>query len=212
MTLSQYLLFLPACFALNLAFGPNNLLAVTNGSRHGVHTALRAGLGRIAAFAIMITISGIGMGSLLLASEVAFTAVKWLGAAYLLWLGLRLLRSPAPSTGPGPHAPVSSQLPAHRALARQEFTVAIGNPKAILIFTAFLPQFAVPAHYALSYAEVALSFLALEMVTITIYAWLGRRMTRMAERGHAMGWFNKLSGAMMVGFGVLLALARPPGV
>ena len=213
MTWPQFLLFLPACFALNMAFGPNNLLSVTYGARHGLGAAVRAGLGRLVAFALMITISGIGMGSLLMASETAFNAVKWLGAAYLVWLGIKLLRAPAPQTdqptlvGDGP----AGASPAGWALARQEFAVAVGNPKAILIFTAFLPQFTVPQHYVLSYVEVAVAFLVLEVAAIALYALLGMRMARSAGQGRIMRWFNKASGTMMVCFGVVLALMRRPG-
>ena len=81
MTLSSYLLFLPACFALNMAFGPNNLLSVGNGARHGVGIAVRASTGRLAAFALMIAVAGVGLGALLMASEVAFGLLKWIGAA-----------------------------------------------------------------------------------------------------------------------------------
>ncbi len=210
MSLHAYLLFLPACFALNLAFGPNNLLSVTYGARYGVPAAMAAGLGRLAAFAIMITVSGLGMGTLLLASEAAFTVVKLVGAAYLIWLGVKLLRAPAPAA-PLPLArQADAATPARSWLMRQEFMVAIGNPKAILIFTAFLPQFAVPDAYALSYVQVALTFLALEWLTVGLYAALGRRMGRLTQGARTMRWFNRASGTMMVFFGVLLALARRP--
>src|SRR4051812_14172667 len=142
MTLSAYLLFLPACFAINMAFGPNNLLSVTNGAKHGVSAAVLAAGGRIAAFAIMIAIAGLGMGAVLVASEMAFDVIKYIGAAYLVWIGIRLLRAPAPTAEV--QSREASTPPSMRALVRQEFTVAAGNPKAILVFTAFFPQFVVP--------------------------------------------------------------------
>lgn len=209
MTLASYLLFLPACFALNMAFGPNNLLSVGNGARWGVGPAVVAALGRLLAFALMIAVAGVGMGALLATSALAFNLVKWLGAAYLVWLGIKLLRAPAPPlAAPDETAP---QTPDLRALARQEFTVAIGNPKAILIFTAFFPQFVAPEAYAMSYLLLGLSFLALEMVAIALYALLGARVRRLARGGPAMRWFNRASGSMMIGFGLLLAAARRPG-
>lgn len=210
MTLHAYLLFLPACFALNMAFGPNSLLSVTYGARYGIRTAALAGLGRLLAFAFMISLAGLGMGTLLLASETAFTLVKLAGATYLIWLGVRLLRAPAPMNTLGLDRTPSSTPPPIRTLARQEFMVAIGNPKAILIFTAFLPQFAVPEAYAVSYIEVAITFLLLEWLTVALYAGLGRRMSRMSAGGQAMRWLNRASGTMMVLFGLLLALARRP--
>jgi len=143
MTLSAYLLFLPACFAINMAFGPNNLLSVTNGAKHGVSPAVIAASGRLVAFAIMIAIAGLGMGAVLVASELAFDVIKYIGAAYLVWIGVRLLRAPAPTAEVQQARDTASAPPSMRALVRQEFTVAAGNPKAILVFTAFFPQFVV---------------------------------------------------------------------
>jgi len=208
MTLSTYLLFLPACFAINMAFGPNNLLSVTNGARHGVSPAVIAAGGRLAAFAIMIAIAGLGMGAVLVASELAFDVIKYIGAAYLVWIGVRLLRTPAPAAEA--QAADAAAPPSMRALVRQEFTVAAGNPKAILVFTAFFPQFVVPGAYATSYLLLGTTFLLLEVVAIALYAMLGARMRRLANGSRAMRWFNKVSGSMMVGFGLLLAFTRRP--
>jgi threonine/homoserine/homoserine lactone efflux protein len=90
MTLDDYLLFLPACFALNMAFGPNNLLSLSNGARDGALRAVAAASGRLVAFAVMIAVAGLGLGTLLTASELAFAVVKWLGAADLIWLGIKI--------------------------------------------------------------------------------------------------------------------------
>jgi threonine/homoserine/homoserine lactone efflux protein len=215
MTPSTYLLFLPACFALNMAFGPNNLLSVTNGARHGVGSAVMAAGGRLVAFALMIAVAGLGMGAVLVASEFAFGALKWIGAAYLVWIGIKLLRAPAPVAAPeaGDAPPTQRSQPSRpslRALARQEFTVAIGNPKAILVFTAFFPQFVAPGAYAVSYLMLGATFLVLEVAAIALYAQLGARMRNLAQGGRAMRWFNRISGSMMIGFGLLLAAARRP--
>lgn len=137
MNASSVLLFLPACFALNMAFGPNNLLSMTVGAKQGVSTALVAAMGRLLAFAIMIVVAALGMGSLLMVSETAFTVVKFAGAAYLIWLGIKILRA----NGRASTEQLELGKTDIRGLARQEFLVAIGNPKAILIFTAFFPQF-----------------------------------------------------------------------
>ena len=210
MTLSAYLLFLPACFAINMAFGPNNLLSVTNGAKHGVSPAVIAASGRLVAFAIMIAIAGLGMGAVLVASELAFDVIKYIGAAYLVWIGIRLLRAPAPTAEVRQARDAASAPPSMRALVRQEFTVAAGNPKAILVFTAFFPQFVVPGAYASSYVLLGLTFLVFELVAIALYALLGARMRRLANGSRAMRWFNRVSGSMMVGFGLILAFTRRP--
>lgn len=210
MTLSAYLLFLPACFAINMAFGPNNLLSVTNGAKHGVSPAVIAASGRLVAFAIMIAIAGLGMGAVLVASELAFDVIKYIGAAYLVWIGIRLLRAPAPTAEVQQARDAAAAPPSMRALVRQEFTVAAGNPKAILVFTAFFPQFVVPGAYASSYLLLGLTFLVFELVAIALYALLGARMRRLANGSRAMRWFNRVSGSMMVGFGLILAFTRRP--
>ncbi len=154
------LLFVPACFAINMAFGPNNLLALTNGARHGVGLALVASMGRIVAFAAMIAIAALGMGALLATSELVFTVVKVAGAAYLAYLGLKLIRSRetlAADAAEGPKPRTTW------GFARQEFLVAAGNPKAILVFTAFFPQFVTPGAYWQSFAIEGAIFLAFEV-------------------------------------------------
>ena len=151
-----------------------------------------------------------GMGAVLVASELAFDVIKYIGAAYLVWIGIRLLRAPAPTAEVRQARDAASAPPSMRALVRQEFTVAAGNPKAILVFTAFFPQFVVPGAYASSYVLLGLTFLVFELVAIALYALLGARMRRLANGSRAMRWFNRVSGSMMVGFGLILAFTRRP--
>ncbi len=206
MSLSAFLLFIPACFALNMAFGPNNLLSLTYGLQEGVRAAVMASTGRLVAFAIMITLTALGVGAVLSASELAFSILKWLGAAYLIWLGIKILRGSAAIDAP---QAASTPRPL-KALALQEFWTAIGNPKAILIFTAFLPQFIEPGAYWLSFAIVGAAFIALEVVAVFLYALLGQRLNRLSRNKNTFGWLNRLSGITMIGFGVALLLTRRP--
>lgn len=207
MTLQTILWFIPACFALNMAFGPNNLLALTNGAREGMAITLIASLGRIAAFALMIAVTALGLGALLMASEVLFAVVKWAGAAYLVWLGVKLLRSGTPALAAlgaaTHHTPI-------KVLARQEFLIAIGNPKAILIFTAFFPQFIDRDQYMTSFALLGIIFLLLELAAIAIYAALGTRLRAITGSASRFRTLNRISGGLMIGFGVMLALASRP--
>ncbi|MEZ0168935.1 LysE family translocator [Microvirga sp. TS319] len=200
---SGLLLFVPACFALNMAFGPNNLLSLTYGLREGVRTAVMASSGRLVAFALMIALTALGVGAVLAASETAFSFLKWLGAAYLIWLGVKILRGNAAIDAPA--AFVRRPL---KALALQEFWTAIGNPKAILIFTAFLPQFIEPGAYWLSFAIVGAIFLVLEVVAVFVYSVLGHRLNRLSRNGRVFGWLNRLSGITMIGFGIALLFTR----
>ncbi len=199
--MSSWLLFLPACFALNMAPGPNNMLAFANGARAGFVVGFAGGLGRMPAFAILIVITAVGLGALLAQSALAFTLVKLLGAAYLVYIGWRLWTADGGSQ-PG------SALDA-RAAMRRDFTIAISNPKAIAIFTAFFPQFLDPTQaIAPQFLQMGVVFLLLEVVAVAIYAVSGavlggafrtQRMTRLLNRG---------SGAFLIGSGVSLAFSR----
>lgn len=194
--------FILACFALNLAFGPNNLLSVTYGAQKGVRFAAAAGAARLAVFAPMIAASALGLGALLSISAIAFNGLKIVGALYLVYLGVRLFLSGAQKQR---LESVTPSLSFHTAL-RSEATVAISNPKAILIFAAFFPQFVNLNHYWLSYLILAALFLALEGVAIVVYATLGRlARTFTATRLHLL---NRGSGIGMMLFGGLLLFAK----
>jgi len=197
--------FIPACFALNLAFGPSNLLALTHGAQVGPLFAIRAGVGRLIAFAPMIALSAMGLGLILAASETVFSIVKIAGAAYLVWLGVRLLHA-TPANQQSETSAILLTLP---QAFRREVLVALGNPKAILIFAAFFPQFILADRYWESYLLVGGLFLALELGAIAIYAGLGGVMARSAQK--RVHWFQRGSGAGMIVFGMLLLLTRHPG-
>jgi threonine/homoserine/homoserine lactone efflux protein len=210
MSLQTFSLFVPACFAINMAFGPNNVLSLSNGAREGVRTSVLASAGRLVACAIMIAIAGLGLGALLMASQTLFTLIKFGGAAYLVWIGIKLIRSGpalvAHANGDGaPHAPTPLA-----KLAKQEFLVAAGNPKAILVFTAFFPQFVDRSAYATSFTVLGVTFLVLELVAIAVYAALGARLGSVANGARGFKWFNRVSGTLMIGFGIMLAFVRRP--
>jgi threonine/homoserine/homoserine lactone efflux protein len=173
--------------------------------------SVRASFGRLAAFAIMIAVAGLGLGALLLASQTLFTAIKFAGAGYLVWIGVKLIRS-----GPALIATETSNEPkvavSLARLTKQEFWVAAGNPKAILVFTAFFPQFVDRSAYATSFAILGATFLLLELVAIFIYAQLGARLGTLSRGARGFAWFNRISGTLMIGFGVMLAFVRRPAM
>ena len=200
----DWLIFLPACFALNLAFGPNNLLAMTHGARSGVSLAQKAAVGRLLVFIPMISASALGLGVVLTASAFAFSFVKTLGAAYLIWLGVKLWRSAraVDATALGTR-PITL-----RSAFRAEALVAASNPKAILIFAAFFPQFVVLEAYWTSYAMLGAAFLVMEAIAILFYSSLGRFASRFAAG--KLPLMQRVSGLTMCAFGVLLLLSPQP--
>lgn len=197
-------LFVPACFVLNLAFGPNNLLAMTHGAQRGVTFAVGAGLGRILTFVPMILISALGLGIILSTSALVFTIVKVVGAAYLIWLGWNILKSSSSAN----KTALQGDLPSLSKAFCSEALVAIGNPKAILIFAAFFPQFVSTEAYLESYAILGAIFLGLELVALSIYALVGRIAAKSAAS--KLHWFQRISGVGMMIFGGLLLFAKRP--
>ncbi|WP_114811778.1 LysE family translocator [Paraburkholderia kururiensis] len=204
MSLSAWLFFLPACFALNMAPGPNNLLSINAAARHGFLKAVVAGAGRLVAFATMIVLTATGLAVVLQASELVFLAIKLAGAAYLIWLAIQLWRSDA-----GPLASMADDGGSLARMARRECFVAAGNPKAILVFTAFLPQFVDIAKPMLpQFTVLGASFLVLECIAIALYSAAGVYLARWLARASVRRWFNRCCGAFLGAIGVSFLFAR----
>ncbi len=206
MDTSTLLLFVPACFALNMAPGPNNLLSVSNAARYGFRHACAGAIGRLLAFVGMLALASAGLAVVLQASETVFALIKFAGAAYLLFLAVNLWRAPVAGAGDAPEAaPRKSRL----ELARQEFLVAAGNPKAILIFTAFLPQFVnaqLPA--AGQFTLLGALFLLLECLAIALYAYMGVHMQALLGKPRARRMFNRGCAGLLAGAAAGLLLSR----
>jgi len=203
MEIWKLLFFIPACFALNMTPGPNNLLSMNNARCYGFNSAFLAGLGRIAAFSMMIALAASGLAVVLYASESLFLTIKVAGAAYLLWIAFNLWRSEA--------SPVSEiENTRNRfGLAKQEFVLAAGNPKAILIFTAFLPQFVdVSESVNEQFFVLGLTFLLLEMVAISIYATFGIYLRQWFTKPKMAKRFNRGCATFLALSGVNLLFSR----
>jgi threonine/homoserine/homoserine lactone efflux protein len=204
MSTTAWLFFLPACFAINLAPGPNNLLSINVAARHGFMTALLGGAGRLVAFAAMIVLAATGLAVVLHASAWFFLAIKLAGAAYLIWLAIQLWRSDAPAIDT-----TQEQYASLATVARREFLVAAGNPKAILVFTAFLPQFVDIAKPMLpQFAVLGASFLVLECVAIALYSWAGMYLGKWLVRARVRRWFNRCCGAFLAAMGLGFLMVR----
>jgi threonine/homoserine/homoserine lactone efflux protein len=205
MDLMTLLLFIPACFALNMSPGPNNLLSMSNAQRYGFKAAVLAGLGRLIAFMGMIFLAASGLSVILYASEKVFFVVKVVGACYLFWLAYKLWTAEITEND----AILSSGNKKHRELARQEFILAAGNPKAILIFTAFLPQFINPTEQVgFQFFVLGSAFLILEWIAITGYAFFGVYLRKWFSKPQKRRLFNRGCSAMLASAGVGLLVVR----
>src|SRR6185503_2929372 len=141
MDLHTWLIYLVAAVGLSLSPGPNGLLALTHGALHGWRRALYTIFGGTFGFVAVIALSMFGIGALLQASLGWLTLMKWLGGAYLVWLGIQVWRSP-PS---GVRAGITEGERSRASMFRQGALSALTNPKVLLFFAAFLPHFIDPA-------------------------------------------------------------------
>lgn len=205
MSLGIWALFVPAAFALNMFPGPNNVLAMTHAARFGFATALLAALGRFAPFAFFVLTAAVGLGAVLATSAELFSALKLVGAIYLVWLGVKMMRSGIAA---------SEQAGADRriaALMAREFWTAATNPKAMLVFTAFFAPFVDPDRPAfgqiLTLGSVALG---LEFVAVMLYALAGTHVGRFTRSPRGLLVIERLSGAALVAAGIGLLFARRP--
>lgn len=175
------------------------LLALTNGSRFGVRASLPGVLGAVLSDLVLISAVALGLGALLAASAFWFSVVKWVGVAYLAYLGIGLLRSKGSLTLPTDTAPL--QRSSRRAIFLRSFLIAVTNPKGYLFFSAFLPQFIDPSASQLAqYGALTLTFVSLDVVMMLVYAAAGAQaITVLKARG--VLWLDRISG------GALLALA-----
>lgn len=192
--------------------GPTVLLALTNGSRHGVRRACYGMIGAVLSDFVLIGAVALGLGALLAASEFWFSVVKWLGAAYLAFLGVSLLRShgtldiSADSTSS--KAPHATGAGTPRSIFMKSFLVAVTNPKGYLFFSAFLPQFIAPAlPQAPQYATLALVFASIDFAVMFGYALLGSQAVRFLKRSGAI-WLDRICGGALMALAGSLAFYR----
>lgn len=199
MTIDTWLIFALAALGLSFTPGPNGLLALTHGAIYGVRRTVSTVLGGALGFLVVIAISMFGIGALLTAVPDVLTVLKWVGGAYLVFLGVQVWRSPAISVTPGVERPSA----AWWSLAQQGFLAAVTNPKGILFFVAFLPQFIDPkSDLGVQFAIMAATFIVIETVFELVVAALSQSLQPLLAR--AGRWFNRVTGGFFVLIGVLL--------
>ena len=211
----QLLLFIAAGWLLNLTPGPDVLYIVTHALRSGARAGIVAGLGITTGCFVHIFAAALGVGALLAASATAFNLLKWAGAAYLLYVGVRLLFSRAqghllPSAGTEASAPIPADL---WRVYSGGFWTNVLNPKVAIFFLAFVPQFITPGTTQTTWVFLALGVLfnvnAIPVNTgwALAAAWMARRAS-LVQRG--MHWLDRVAGALFITFGLKLALTDNP--
>ena len=203
MALHTCLLYLVAAVGLSLTPGPNSLLVLTHGALHGHRKTLFTVSGGALGFVVLIALSMLGIGALLKASADALTVLKLVGGAYLVWLGIQLWRAPAVQLS----ADASQADTRGAELFRQGLLTALSNPKALLFFGAFLPQFIEPGRDLLvQFTIMAAVFVAVEFGIEYLLALLAHRIRPLLER--AGKGFNRACASLFVVMGLALPMTR----
>ena len=183
--------------------GPGNLALITSTGKGGIRGGLAATFGIIAGDQVLMWAAVAGVAALLLAYPAAFHAVQWMGAAYLAWLGAKMLLAKPGSK------PILNIQPRH--YFRQAAVITLLNPKAIVFYMAFFPLFVDPARHQglLTFGVMAATIATLTftygLVAVLLTHFLAERMRANPRIGR---WLEKVAGVFLIGFGVKLAMSR----
>jgi homoserine/homoserine lactone efflux protein len=205
MELTLWLTYLIATILLSLTPGPGVFSSISSGLHHGFRLGLWNGVGMQAANMILVAIVSLGLGAILLASETLFAVVKWLGVAYLVYLGIVTWRSPVR----GFQEDRDDHARTARDVFMRGFFVNMTNPKGIIFFAAILPQFIDMARPQMpQYLALAITTFVVDLVIMMGYTALAARVLRVMRDPGRLRWVNRGLGGAFVASGVALATFR----
>ena len=205
MELSVWITYFLATIILCISPGPGVFSSISAGLHHGFRLGIWNGVGMQAANLLIVLVVAFGLGTILLASETLFAAVKWCGVAYLIYLGIVTWRSPPK----GFEEDRDDHETTARGVFMRGFWVNVTNPKGIIFFAAVLPQFIdVTRPQALQYAIFAGTTFAVDLVVMVIYTALAARVLRLMRDPAKLRWVNRTLGGAFIAAGVALASFR----
>lgn len=202
MSFETWTLYVTTVLVFMCTPGPSHLLMLSVSMSNGFRRSLATAAGDLSANAIQITLAGLGLAAVLTASGTAFRVVKWLGVAYLAWMGIRqIMRSLSAGKKPGGAEPASLS-----SLWLRGFVTSAANPKAIVFFAALLPQFLeASAPLAPQLLVLGATYITIDGLFLCGYgkgaSWLAERLT-----ARARAWTDRVAGAGLIGAAVLLGL------
>lgn len=201
--ISDYWAFVIAVIVFLAIPGPGNLALITSTSKGGFTGGLACTFGVIAGDQVLMWLAVAGVAALLAAWPLVFGAVQWLGAAYLAYLGLRMLLAK-----PGDKPVLNIRAGQY---FRQGMAITLLNPKAIVFYMAFFPLFVDPARHQgfVTFGVMALTIALLTLAYALIVVLLTRRFAQALQGSpRVTAWLNRVAGTLLVGFGLKLALSR----
>ena len=203
MTFEAWFYYLLTILVLTSTPGPSILFSVSNGLNGGIKKAFFGALGGTTAITIIMTLSFTGMGVVIMASDIAFNIIKWIGVAYLIYLGLSAILSKDESFFVGSKA---QKKQSYKATYISGFIVGASNPKAILFFTALFPQFIEPtAPLWPQFLVLSLTFITLEMTWLMVYAYFSSKALPWLQVKGRAKTVNRITGSLFVTAGAFLA-------
>ncbi|TDR32364.1 LysE family translocator [Hydromonas duriensis] len=202
--MTSYVLFIIMAVLTILSPGPGVLKSVTNALNYGFKSALVGVLGLSTGVFCVATLSATSLGALLAASQTAFDVLKYCGAAYLIYLGVKLWLSPAIEFDR-----TSKTAASYRRLFVEGLLFQFSNPKALVFFLSVFPQFINhEQNYATQFATLVLTFCVLLIVIHTTYAFFAHKVQSFLKTGRGGRIMNRMGGSAFIGFGVLLASSK----
>lgn len=205
MDIQVWLAFVAATVVLLMIPGPTIILVLTYALTQGRKVAVASAAGVALGDLIAMTASLAGLGALVLAYATLFIVIKWVGAIYLVWMGIGMIRSAGDNTLSTSDAPV---LPAGRIFRNAAMVTAL-NPKSIVFFIAFVPQFIFPdQQLAPQFAILIATFVGIAFLNALAYALLADRLRGTIRKPAVLGWMTRAGGAVLVAMGVATATLR----
>jgi homoserine/homoserine lactone efflux protein len=204
MALETWLAFFVASWLISLSPGAGAISCMAAGIRYGYRKGLWNIAGLQLGILFVLAIVAAGLGALLIASAVAFNVIKWLGAAYLVWLGIQQWRAPAVPVDADATGVGLGGTP--RDLMLRGFLVNATNPKGIVFMLAVLPQFIDPARPQLpQYAICGATLFFTDLVVMSGYTGLAAKVLRLLREPHHIRWMNRTFGGLFIAAGAVLA-------
>jgi len=207
-SLEFWILYATTVLIASLVPGPSMLLALTHGTKYGAKRTMATAAGNTAASFLQAVVAIAGLGAILTASGTVFQIIKWIGAAYLIYIGVRtwLAAEAQFNTQVAAGQPETLSLP---KMFRQAFFVAIGNPKAIIFFTALFPQFINQQGQRLpQFVVMVVTLSVIAFVCFMIYAIGGHQIGHLLKQANTRKNFNRLISCTFVGLGLSLAVSK----
>lgn len=204
MLITNYSLFLSLTFVVSASPGPVMLSCMANGGRLGLRKAIAGMLGATAGNLCLVLLSALGLGLVVSQNALLFNLIKWIGAAYLVYMGVQMIRAPLyqsdVQTAVGPSSAA--------AVWRSSFFIALSNPKGLIYFGALFPQFiAYDQPLTAQFLILTLTFLATDLIWMFAYALAGNHIMRWLRTPKHQTLFNTCSGLTLIAVGIFMALS-----